>query len=237
MEITNIVYLGEDTEFYIEVTQSLLKKNIEIARVDSSDKAIDLFTNKPPHILIVDAPKEGVSGLALCQELRSYYQGLFILISDQEGIEFHILALDLGVDASLKKCDGPQFLTANILALQKRYVCLHKVKQLTFGSLTVDCNRRDVFIAGQPAALSTIEFQLIWSLAKRHGSVVTRDEIHHELYKCPYNGYDRTIDLYVSRIRQKIGDNPGASQYLKTVRGIGYQFVPNEDKGHTALSY
>jgi DNA-binding response OmpR family regulator len=208
-----------------------------MVRIDCSEKAIDLFANTSPHILIVEAPKEGVSGLALCQELRSYYQGLFILISSQESIEFHILALDLGVDLTLKKCDGPQFLTANILALQKRYVSLHKVKQLTFGSLTVDSNRRDVFIAGQPAALSTIEFQLIWSLAKRHGSVVTRDEIHHELYKRAYNGYDRTIDLYISRIRQKIGDDPGASQYLKTVRGIGYQFVPNEDKGQPELSY
>jgi DNA-binding response OmpR family regulator len=76
--------------------------------------------------------------------------------------------------------------------------------QLTFGRLTVNANRRDAFIAGRAAQLSTIEFQLIWSLAQKPGCVVTRDEIYRELYNADYKGYGRKIDLYISRIRQTI---------------------------------
>lgn len=232
MEHINISYIGGKTDFYLEVAETLLTKGFKMTRVKNIEKALTVFQTDPPHILMVEGSQEGVSCLSQCQEIRSHYGGLFILLSNQEKIEFHILALDLGVDGSLKISDGAQFTVANLLALQKRYASLHSVKQLNFGPLTIDSSRRDVFISGQPADLSTIEFQLIWSLAKRNGSVVSRDEIHHELYKCPYNGIDRTIDLYISRIRQKIGDAPGASQYLKTVRGIGYQFLPDQDN-HT----
>lgn len=236
MKRAQILFLGKETDFYLEVAETLLGKNIDVTRVTDIEETLFLLANKPPHVLLAEAPKEGVSGLALCQEIRSHFPGLFLLVSAQERIDFHILALDLGVDGSFKISDGAQFTVANVLVLLKRYVSLHSVKRFTFGSMTIDSSKRDVFIGGQAADLSTIEFQLIWSLAKRHGNVVSRDEIHHELYKCPYNGYDRTIDLYISRIRQKIGDTPGASQYLKTVRGIGYQFVPVDDAQQATIT-
>lgn len=236
MEQAQILFLGEKTDFYLEVAETLLAKNIEVSRFTDMENALSDIVSNPPHVLIAEAPKEGVSGLALCQEVRSHFAGLFILVSVQERIDFHILALDLGVDGSYRISDGAQFTVANVLALLKRYISLRPVKQFTFGSMTIDSSKRDVFIGGQAVDLSTIEFQLIWSLAKRHGNVVSRDEIHHELYKCPYNGYDRTIDLYISRIRQKIGDTPGASQYLKTVRGIGYQFIPVDDTQQATIS-
>ncbi len=226
MNQANILYLGESTPFYKQVKQLLTVKDIQISRIDTFEKAIKVFSDNPPQILVAEARDEGVSGLSLCQEIRSRYQGLMVLLSNQDGIDFHTLALGLGVDTSLKITDGPQYIVANIDALMRRCKMLHPLKQLTFGDLTIDSSRRDVFIADQAAALSTIEFQLIWLLAKKNGSVVSRDEIHRELYKTNYNGYDRSIDLYISRIRQKIGDDPGTSQYLKTVRGVGYQFIP-----------
>ena len=91
--------------------------------------------------------------------------------------------------------------------------------------VTVDANQREVFVAGQAAQLSTFEFQLIWYLAQHSGCVVARDEIYRELRNSTYNGYDRSIDVYVSRIRQKIGDDSTSPKFLKTVRGVGYQFV------------
>jgi DNA-binding response OmpR family regulator len=99
---------------------------------------------------------------------------------------------------------------------------------LTFGRLTIDSNQRDAYVAGQAANLSSQEFQVIWYLASNPGGVVSRDEIYRDLRNSAYNGYDRSIDVYVSRIRQKIGDLPSSSSYLKTVRGVGYQFVGAE---------
>jgi DNA-binding response OmpR family regulator len=151
-----------------------------------------------------------------------------ILISCQNDAEYHTLALGLGADASLSAEHGTSLIAANVQAMLRRCEALHPAKKLTFGQLTIDSSKREAFIAGEAVSLSTIEFQLIWLLARRQGSVVSREEIHLELYKKAYNGYDRSIDLYISRIRQKIGDDPNSSRYVKTVRGVGYQFIPTQ---------
>ena len=138
---------------------------------------------------------------------------------------FHLLALDLGADASLPVSAGVPLVAANAKALLRRFAPARTPSVMTFGRLSIDANRRDVFVEGQAVEMSTIEFQLFWYLAQKPGCVVTRDEIYRELHSSVYNGYDRGIDVYVSRIRQKIGDTPSSPRYLKTVRGKGYQFV------------
>ncbi len=120
---------------------------------------------------------------------------------------------------------GAPLLAAKAGRLLRRFGPPSPEAVLTFGNLTVDANRRDAFVASQAAQLSTIEFQLIWYLAQKPGCVVTRDEIYQELHSAAYNGYDRRIDVYMSRIRQKIGDDPASPSYLKTVRGVGYQLM------------
>ncbi len=116
-------------------------------------------------------------------------------------------------------------IAALIKALLRRFVPTKLVQQLTFGNVTIDAERRDAFIGGQALTLSSIEFRLFWCLAQKTGRVVSRDELHKDMYKTTYNGYDRSIDLYVSRIRQKFGNYPVSAIRLKTVRGIGYQLI------------
>ncbi|MGB3211742.1 MAG: response regulator transcription factor [Desulforhopalus sp.] len=146
------------------------------------------------------------------------------MVSAQESIHFQTLALSLGADASLISSGGAQLAAANIQALLRRFLPKAS-QQLLFGSLIINKGKREVFVSGKAASLSTLEFQLLGSLAQRAGCVVSRDEIHKEIYNTDYNGYDRGIDLCISRIRQKIGDPPNTPRYLKTVRGVGYQFV------------
>lgn len=228
MPQATILYLGPKNNYFEELQKTLESQNIRTRQIDTLQSATDYLINTPPHLLVALTPDKGVTGLTLCQELRQIYTGLLILVSDQKEVEFHSLALGLGADASIRYEHGPQLLAANVQAMLRRCETLHPVQKLSFGNLIIDSNKRDVFIAGESVALSTIEFQLIWSLAIRQGSVVTREEIHQELYKSTYNGYDRSIDLYISRIRQKIGDLPETPKYLKTVRGVGYQFITAE---------
>lgn len=228
MPHATILYLGQKNNYFEELQKILESQKIETKQIDSLQSATDYLMSSPPHLLLALTPDKGVTGLTLCQELRQVYKGLLILVSNQKEVDFHSLALGLGADASIRYEHGVQLLAANIRAMLRRCETLHPIQKINFGRLTIDSSKRDVFVAGESVALSTIEFQLIWALAKRQGSVVTREEIHQELYHSTYNGYDRSIDLYVSRIRQKIGDLPGAPKYLKTVRGIGYQFIPDD---------
>ena len=96
---------------------------------------------------------------------------------------------------------------------------------VTVGSLTVDASRREALLDGAPLELTTVEFDLLWFLANHAGVVLSRNDIHLHLYKTEYDGFDRSIDVYISRIRKKLGDDPADPKVLKTVRGVGYLFA------------
>ena len=85
--------------------------------------------------------------------------------------------------------------------------------------------KRDAYIDDRPLNLTTIQFDVLWYLVNHPGQVVSRDDLNQLLYNAPYNGIDRSIDVYVSRIRHKIEKNPAHPVYLKTVRGVGYIFT------------
>ena len=91
--------------------------------------------------------------------------------------------------------------------------------------LTVNIAKREVIARGRDALLTSIEFDIFNYLMQNSGQVVSRNDIHKVLYNSDHNGFDRSLDIYISRIRQKIGDDPAKPKYVKTVRGVGYLFV------------
>lgn len=217
---------AEDTpDFHSDLRHHLKQDDRLLIQVERWEESLSIFEAEPPDAIILYCFGTGVDGLTDCQKIRTRYAGLLVLVSEQGDEQFHRLALDLGADASLPAVAGASLLAANVGALLRRFVPAGPPSTLTFVGLTVDAARRDVFIANRPVRLSTIEFQILWILALKPGCVITRDEIYRELYAADYNGYDRGVDVYVSRIRQKISDDPTTPRYLKTVRGIGYQFM------------
>lgn len=227
-EATVIIIDGEGN-FHLGLEQLLIRDDIAVNRVENLPKAIKSFEVYRPQMVILNCHAKGIGSLTTCQAIRTVYSGLLLLISQQKDNDFHKLALDLGADSSMAYGDGAPLVASNIKALLRRFVSLKPPGQLSFGRLTVDAQRRDVFIGRQAVALSTIEFQLFWSLAQKAGCVVSREEIHKDLYNTTYNGYDRSIDLYISRIRQKIAHYPEYAGCLKTVRGVGYQLIDDTD--------
>jgi len=225
MSRTTVLFIAGTTEIYSDFKHILERDHILMRQIDRWEGKQSLSETDGPHLIVLHCPGSGVDGLAVCQEIRARYSGLLVLVSEYGDEQFHVLALGLGADASLSASAGAPLVAANVKALLRRFAPDEPSSVLTFGELIVNANKRDVFVAGREARLSTIEFQLFWCLCRKPGLVVTRDEISLEIYHAAYNGYDRNIDLYVSRIRQKIGDDPTLPRYLKTVRGVGYQFV------------
>lgn len=225
MTQTTALFIAEDKDFYIHLMHLMAQDNISICRTEQWKDTLLLSETNFPHMIVVECPQSGVGALTTCKEIRNRYSGLLVLVSENIDERVHLLALDLGVDASLPSKSGALLVAASLKAMLRRFAPSIPPSVLNFGKLTVDANQREVFVAGQAAQLSTFEFQLIWYLAQHSGCVVARDEIYRELRHTTYNGYDRSIDVYVSRIRQKIGDDSSSPIFLKTVRGVGYQFV------------
>jgi len=100
----------------------------------------------------------------------------------------------------------------------------HEIK---IGRLTVNKQTRSTRIDGKPVSLSPAEFDLLWFLAARAGCTVTRDELYQEILQTNYDGLNRCLDLRISRIRKKLGDNRTSTHYIKSIRSEGYLLVRN----------
>jgi len=225
MDQISVLLITGAAQFHSALKRSLEQGDILLNHAGQwRDACLPLEAN-PPHMIVLDCPGSGVGGLSICQEIRACYSGLLGLFAENEDERFHILALDLGADAIFPQTTGAALMAAHIKALLCRFAPSTPPRVLDFEQLTVDANRRDIYVAGRAVNLSSHEFQVIWYLANKPGCVVSRDEIYRDLCNSVYNGYDRSIDVCISRIRQKIGEDSTSPKYLKTVRGVGYQFV------------
>jgi two-component system response regulator RstA len=159
--------------------------------------------------------------------LREHYKGPLAVLDAYPNERRHILALEIGADDYLQKPISVPMLTARIEALLRRYrpTDTQPPAVRNIGDIVIDATRREVTRRGQGVSLTTVEFKLLWYLASHAGTVVSRNDIHLDLYKREYNGLDRSVDMYISRLRKKLGDDPIYPRLLKTVRGEGYLFV------------
>lgn len=144
-----------------------------------------------------------------------------------------VLGLEMGADDYVAKPVRPRVLLARIRALLRRVkeepeqeeIEAGGDNRLTFGNLVVDNAMREAWLDGQSIDLTSAEFDLLWLLSSSAGRVLTREEIFHQLRGIEYDGQDRSIDVRVSRIRPKVGDDPMNPKRIKTVRSKGYLFV------------
>ena len=138
-----------------------------------------------------------------------------------------VTGLEVGADDYLAKPVKPRVLLAHIRAQIRRALHSQKTSSTSLiccneQSIEIDAGKRTVKNKGIDVLLSSAEFDLLWLLAKNVGHIVERDYLHQQIFRLPYDGIDRSIDLRISRLRKKLQDNPKDPQIIKTVRNVGY---------------
>lgn len=178
-------------------------------------------------LVLLDLAASTQEAMASIMRLRTDYKGPLAVLDDQPNERRHILALEIGADDYLQKPVSFSILTAHIEALLRRHQQPDTSPSavIDLGDLVVNAARREVTHAGEQIPLTTVEFKLLWHLASHAGAVVSRNDIHLALYNREYNGIDRSVDMYVSRVRKKLGDSSIHPKRLKTIRGDGYLLV------------
>ena len=167
----------------------------------------------------------GMDGFQVCKAVRPEYGGPILILTARDEDLDEILGLELGADDFVTKPVQPRVLIARIRALLRRaHPAAPKPAggRVTVGQLSVDASRREAHLGDSELDLTTIEFDLLWYLVGRAGEVVSRQDIYQALFNYDYDGLDRSVDVYVSRIRRKLGDDTSQPHYIKTVRGVGY---------------
>ncbi len=223
------VLLVEDDEKLAGLIAHFLSQHgFEVLTVHRGDIALAAFLEFKPKLVVLDLMLPGQSGLHVCREIRAVADTPIVILTAKEDDLDHILGLESGADDYVIKPIKPAVLLARLRALQRRQVPETTTLRgaLAFGVLSIDRNSREVRLAGEPVELTTMEFELLWLLASAPGKTLSRDDILNRMRGIEFDGLNRSVDVYISKLRGKLKDNPREPVCIKTVWGKGYLFNP-----------
>ena len=222
----SILLVDDDEQLVALVSQFLEANGFETRAVGTGTAAIDEIRRRPPRLVVLDIMLPGADGLEVCRAVRQDYTGPILMLTALSDDIDEVAGLELGADDYLGKPVKPRVLLARIRALLRRAereaAEEEDLRSIVAGKVAIDRNAREVRVNGSDIDLTASEFELLWMLARNRGHVVSRDALHEEVLRTPFDGLDRTIDLRVSRLRRKLGDDPRCPEMIKTVRGRGY---------------
>ncbi|RFA27339.1 DNA-binding response regulator [Alkalilimnicola ehrlichii] len=229
------ILLVEDDERLANLMQQFLaNQGLTVTAVGDGPAATKTILATSPDCVILDMLLPGYDGIEVCRRVRPAYNGWILMLTAQDDEIDEVVALDTGADDYLTKPVRPQVLLARLRALLRR--AQRSTDQATAPvtshdsiiierDVSIDGNRRSVVRAGNPVELTDAEFDLLWLLASRAPEILTRDGIMAELRGIEHDGVDRSIDMRISKLRRKLGDDSPPHRLIKTVRGRGYLFV------------
>lgn len=184
------------------------------------------LSREEPDLLLLDIMLPGKDGFEICREVRKTSNIPIIMLTARGDVIDRVSGLELGADDYIGKPFEPRELVARVQAtLRRAQLAGSTVGELNFDGLTIEPETRVVRVDGKTVELTSMEFELLLILARRHGRNLSRDDILSELRGIDAAILTRSVDIMISRVRQKLGDSTKPPRFIKTVWGRGYSFV------------
>jgi DNA-binding response OmpR family regulator len=179
-----------------------------------------------PEVIVLDVGLPALDGFEVCRALRKETAAPIVIVSARGDEVDKIVGLEIGADDYVAKPFAPRELVARVRAILRRTGVEPPApaKLRRVGEVSVDADKREVFVAGRPVRLKPKEFDLLWLFARNEGRVFTRDQLIEAVWGFDFDGDPRTVDVHVRRIRRALGDPTAQPRYLHTVFGLGYKF-------------
>jgi DNA-binding response OmpR family regulator len=226
---TSILLVEDDLRLAELVSRYLESNGFRVTIASRGDEVPGKVERDPPDLVILDLGLPGEDGFNICRQLRLGFSNPILILTARDSDIDHVLGLELGADDYVVKPVEPRVLLARIGALLRRSRPSVRTerKTLQFGRLTINMTSRSVHLDGQAISLSGNEFDLLLYLASHAGQIQSRETLFKDLFKREYDGMDRMLDIRISRLRRKLGDEAETAERIKTVWGQGYLFVPD----------
>jgi two-component system, OmpR family, alkaline phosphatase synthesis response regulator PhoP len=217
------VLLVDDDEHILLSLKSVLENaGYHVNCADNGKECLEIAKKFQPHLIVLDVIMPGMDGIETCQELRqvpTLNKTLIAFYTARNEDYTQIAAFSAGADDYIIKPIKANVLLLRIAALLKRHKSKEQTKNLAVGSIKIDRERYIVFNGNKEVVLPRKEFELLALLLTAPRKVFTRNEIYQEIWGGEFGEKNRTIDVHVRKLREKIGD-----QYIKTIKGVGYSF-------------
>ncbi len=224
-----ILVIDDDVELCRLLGEFLRKEGFETRSAHDGERGLEEALGGGFDLVVLDVMLPGIDGFELLRRLRSRSQVPVLMLTARGEDVDRIVGLELGADDYLPKPFNPRELAARIRAILRRGNPRRedRAERVSIAGITLDTETREVQYEGRRIELTTFEFDILESLMRAAGRVLSRDALMERIYGRKVTPFERSIDMHVSHIRRKLG---GRCELIKTVRGIGYQFVkPRED--------
>jgi DNA-binding response OmpR family regulator len=172
--------------------------------------------------VLLDVMMPGMDGLEVCRRIRQKSSIPILMLTAKGDETDRVVGLELGADDYIPKPFSPRELLARLKAVLRRVRPDVAAEKIAIAGISIDVPAREATVEGKPTDLTGIEFDILVALARRAGRVVPRESLLSEAGRGDVVVSERTVDVHISHLRQKLGDDPRAPKLIKTVRGIGY---------------
>lgn len=220
----NILIIDDDTELTDLLVQYLEPEGFNVVCVHDGENAVKKALNQSFDAIILDVMLPKLNGFEVLKAIREHLQTPVLMLTARGDDIDRIVGLEIGADDYLPKPCNPRELVARLRAILRRTqkVPVHR-PIIEHHGIVVDCSKRIVIHHGEPMELTNAEFNILEMLIKSPGQAFSKEELTEYALGRKYTAYDRSIDVHISNLRNKLGDIEG-EPLVKTVRGFGYMF-------------
>jgi DNA-binding response OmpR family regulator len=221
------VLLIDDDRKHSELLQAYFKRfGINLVCAYEAEGGFRLLTREDPDLLLLDVMLPGKDGFEICREVRKRSNVPIIMLTARGEVIDRVSGLELGADDYIGKPFEPRELVARVQAILRRSKSGGAgAGKLVFDGISIDSDARMVAVDGEDIELTSMEFELLLILARRHGKKLSRDDILGELRGIDAAILTRSVDIMISRLRAKLGDSVKPPRFIQTIWGRGYSFV------------
>ena len=225
--MTKILMIEDDLELAEILTEYLEQFEIAIITADDPYMGLSHLDTQKFDLVILDLTLPGLDGLEVCKEIRKRHALPIIISSARTDITDKVTALENGADDYLPKPYNPRELQARIMSLLRRQKGLVPTEQNAPKNkeLVLNEEKMSITLHEKELHLTAAEYGILGYLMKKEGGVVSREELIYNIEAISEETTNKSIDVIVGRIRQKLGENPKEPKYIHAVRGIGYKFL------------
>ena len=223
--MAQVVLIEDDVQIRRLVAEALSEQGHDVESAAMAMDGLQRTVKGAPDLVVLDLGLPDLDGIELLRMIRAVSEVPIIVITAQGDDDVVVKTLDAGADDYLTKPFSMEQLEARVRAVLRRTSAIGREGPIRVGELMLDAASREATLAGERLDLSPKEFDLLRTLAARSGEVVSKRELMAEVWREPYGGSERTVDVHLSWLRSKLGESAQEPRYLHTVRRVGIKLV------------
>jgi DNA-binding response OmpR family regulator len=221
-----ILVIDDDSQLTTLLDEFFSSFNYKVIIQNNPINGIEYLKNNNVDIIILDIMMPEMEGFQVLRKIREFSSTPVIMLTARGEVTDKIVGLELGADDYMAKPFEPRELLARVQSIIRRSQTPDSmVDKIEFENLLIDKLKQEIFLEGELVQLSTTEYQALILFVEHPGKTLDREFLVENLRGITWQSYDRSVDVLVSRLRQKLGETPSKTRFIKTIHGTGYKFI------------